>query len=91
MDFSKRGFSLFKPERWIRSIILAPVVLCAAVLIGAGPAQAQTRNFPFRATNYDVEVSFTPKIRHFRTRESRFRGKRSVTNCSGGIAPGFAD
>ena len=61
MDFSKRGFSLFRPERLIRSVVLAPIVLFAALLFGAGPASAQTRNFPFRATNYDVQVIIHPE------------------------------
>jgi hypothetical protein len=54
MDFSKRGFPLLKPQRLILSL--------AVLLVMGGPTMAQAaRNFPFRATNYDVEVVVHPE------------------------------
>jgi Peptidase family M1 domain len=61
VDFSKRGFSLFKPERLIPSVVYLQTVLFAALLIAARPASAQSHNFPFRATNYDVQVIIHPE------------------------------
>src|ERR1700722_1744259 len=61
MNFSKRGFSLPRPKRLIRAIVSASAMLFAFLLISAGAASAQTRNFPFRATNYDVQVIIHPE------------------------------
>ncbi len=62
MDFSKRGFPLLKPHRLILSLALLPVAVFAMFLPVAAPAMAQaTHTFPFRATNYDVEVVLHPE------------------------------
>jgi hypothetical protein len=62
MDFSKRGFPLFKLQRLIVSLALLPTAVLAAILTVAPPTTAQAAHtFPFRATNYDVEVVIHPE------------------------------
>ena len=52
---------MFKPERLNRSVVYLQAVLFATLLIAARPASAQSHNFPFRATNYDVQVIIHPE------------------------------
>ena len=62
MDFSRQGFSSPRPRGGILSLISVSVAIIAAILSADAPAQAQAaRAFPFRATNYDVEVVIHPE------------------------------
>ena len=62
MDFYKRGFPLLKPHRLILSLALLPASILVIFLMVADPAMAQAAHtFPFRATNYDVEVVLHPE------------------------------
>ena len=63
MDFYKRGSLVLKPDsRLILSLALLPATIFALFLMVAAPAMAQApHTFPFRATNYDVEVVLHPE------------------------------
>src|SRR5579863_1946377 len=62
MDFSKRGFPLLTLHKLNLSWIGSLAVVVALMLPAASATRAQApHNFPFRATNYDVEVVVHPE------------------------------
>ena len=62
MDLFNRGVSVLKRHSLILSLVLLPAAIFAVFLLAATPATAQAaRTFPFRATNYDVEVVLHPE------------------------------